>query len=87
MKDTIKNSIIGAFAIFGVVALISSSKTAPTVIHEGSNTPDSHVWEFHMNAGDGVANTMHYAINKKTGEVKKYHGGTTAHWYVIPKEK
>ena len=85
MKDTIKNSIIGAFAIFGLVALISSSNTAPTVIHEG--TPESHVWQFHMNPGDGVANTMHYAINKKTGEVKKYHGGTTAHWYVIPKEK
>ena len=33
MKDTIKNSIIGAFAIFGMIALISSSKTAPTVIH------------------------------------------------------
>jgi len=41
MKDTIKNSIIGAFAIFGLVALISSSNTAPTVIHEGSNTPES----------------------------------------------
>ena len=27
MKDTIKNSIIGAFAIFGLVALISSSNT------------------------------------------------------------
>ena len=44
MKNTIKNSIIGAFAIFGFVALISSSNTTPTVIHEGSNTPESTFW-------------------------------------------
>ncbi|MDC6470762.1 hypothetical protein PQZ52_02200 [Flavobacteriales bacterium] len=46
MKDTIKNSIIGAFAIFGFVALISSSNSAPTVIQDG--TPESHVWELHL---------------------------------------
>ena len=34
MEDTIKNSIIGAFAIFGFVALISSSNTAPTVVQK-----------------------------------------------------
>ena len=80
MKDTIKNSIIGAFAIFGFVALISSSNTAPTVIHEG--TPESHVWEMIPDEG-----TMKFAINKKTGEVRKYLGTTTNHWYVIPKLK
>ena len=37
MKDTIKNSIIGAFAIFGLVALISSSNTAPTVTQNSNN--------------------------------------------------
>tara|TARA_Y100000991_G_scaffold141516_2_gene106796 strand:+ start:787 stop:1086 length:300 start_codon:yes stop_codon:yes gene_type:complete len=77
MKDTIKNSIIGAFAIFGFVALISSSNTTPTVIHEGSNTPESHVWEFHLsNPASGTgANGMRgmaFAINKVTGEVRKY---------------
>jgi hypothetical protein len=36
MKDTIKNSIIGAFAIFGFVALISSSNTAQTISQETS---------------------------------------------------
>ena len=71
MKDTIKNSIIGAFAIFGVVALISSSKTAPTVIHEGSNTPESHVWEIEVVDG-GEYSGRAFAINKKTGEVRKY---------------
>jgi hypothetical protein len=66
MKDTIKNSIIGAFAIFGLVALISSSNTAPTVIHEGSNTPESHVWEFE------IGKQIHYLYNKKTGEVRTF---------------
>ena len=76
MKDTIKNSIIGAFAIFGFVALISSSNTAPTVIHEG--TPESHVWEFHLSdpASGGENHGMAFAINKVTGEVRKYE----SHW-------
>ena len=34
MEDIIKNPIIGAFAIFGFVALISSSNTAPTVVQK-----------------------------------------------------
>ena len=39
MKDLIKNSIIVAFIIFGLVALISSSNTSPAVIQE--ETPES----------------------------------------------
>jgi len=66
MKDTIKNSIIGLFAIFGLVALISSSNSAPTVIHEGSNTPESHVWEFRSDETGGDA----YLFNKVTGETR-----------------
>ena len=65
MKDTIKNSIIGAFAIFGLVALISSSNSAPTVIHEGSNTPESHVWEASAITPGGAT----YVFNKVSGEV------------------
>ena len=68
MKDTIKNSIIGAFAIFGFVALISSSNNAPTVIHEGSNTPESHVWELHLH--NSLA--AYISINKVTGEVRNH---------------
>ena len=62
MKDTIKNSIIGAFAIFGLVTLISSSNNAPTVIHEG--TPESHKYQI-IASGDG---TGVYKLNKETGE-------------------
>ena len=79
MKDTIKNSIIGAFAIFGFVALISSSNTATTVIHEGSNTPESHVWE--MSAGGGDA----FLFNKQTGEVRIY--DVASRYFTVPKEK
>ena len=71
MKDTIKNSIIGAFAIFGFVALISSSNNAPTVIHEGSNTPESHVWEMVCSQGDNIAEGRAYLYNKVNGEVRK----------------
>ena len=66
MKDTIKNSIIGAFAIFGFVALISSSNNTPTVIHEGSNTPESHVWEMK------IGKQINYMYNKETGEVRSF---------------
>ena len=64
MKDTIKNSIIGAFAIFGFVALISSSNTVPTVSEENK-------YELQ------VSNTTYaaYVLNKQTGEVKFYNEG------------
>ena len=69
MKDTIKNSIIGAFAIFGFVALISSSNTAPTVIQEG--IPESHVYEIVVGGDYGYG----YKYNKETGEVWFLNGG------------
>ena len=68
MKETIKNSLIGAFAIFGFVALISSSNTEPTVIHDG--TPESHVWELRASANP-EGTTGAYMWNKETGEVRK----------------
>ncbi len=69
MKDTIKNSIIGSFAIFGFVALISSSNTVPTVIHDG--TPESHVYEVVV----GGEYAYGYRYNKVTGEVWYLNGG------------
>ena len=66
MKDTIKNSIVGGLAIFGLVSLISSSVSST---HEGSNTPESHVWDMKIQNGD---NGLAFSINKVTGEVRKY---------------
>ena len=71
MKETIKNSLVGVLAIFGFITFFSSSNTAPTIIHEGSNTPESHVWEMHIVQG-GEYSGRAFAINKKTGEVRKY---------------
>ena len=73
MKDTIKNSIIGAFAIFGLVALISSSNTAPTVVHEGSNTPESHVWGAISSNTTSAGASYVVLYNKVTGESKAFH--------------
>jgi hypothetical protein len=80
MKDTIKNSIIGAFAIFGLVALISSSNTAPTIIQDG--TPESHVWEFASNENPN----NRYLYNKVTGEVRFLTGefvGKQGYYWVL----
>ena len=83
MKDTIKNSIIGAFAIFGLVALISSSNTAPTVIQEGT---ESHVWEFASSSG-----VNKYLYNKVTGEVRfltsEFIGKQGYYWVLDDKNK
>jgi hypothetical protein len=64
MKDTIKNSIIGAFAIFGFVALISSYS------EYGAYEPKG-VWEMHI-GNDGRP----YSLNATTGEVRKYNIGS-----------
>ena len=59
MKDTIKNSIIGAFAIFGFITLISSSNTAPNEIQETKQV-------YTIIATDGGDA---YKLNRETGEV------------------
>tara|TARA_B100001248_G_C26995664_1_gene281042 strand:+ start:231 stop:443 length:213 start_codon:yes stop_codon:yes gene_type:complete len=64
MKDTMKNSIIGAFAIFGFITLISSSNNSPTPNDEN---------KFELQ----VSNTTYcaYVLNKQTGDVKFYKEG------------
>ena len=90
MKDTIKNSLIGAFAIFGFVALISSSNTAPTVIHEG--TAESHVWEVVTYQETSVLEGI-VMYNKATGELRKCRTlplnskSLDAHYYVTYSDK
>ena len=70
MKDTIKNSIIGAFALFGLLAIISGTTTQPTTHETTHGTPESHVWSFHLDGG--AAGNSAYSINAVTGEVRKY---------------
>ena len=52
MKDTIKNSIIGAFALFGLFAIISGAAYQPTVHETSFGTPESHVWEIYGAEGN-----------------------------------
>ena len=101
MNNKLKNLIVGGLAIFGLVTIISSATSNPTIVHEGSNTPESHVWEFHLNdpasgTGSNGMNAMAFAINKVTGEVRKYEtrynnispksgGGAFGHWRIAGK--
>ena len=62
MKDTIKNSIIGAFAIFGFITLISSytenKELSSSVVIDNSN------FEMHK-----LKNNTLMIFNKQNGEV------------------
>ena len=65
MKN-IKDITISIFAIIGFVFILSSFTNQSQETH---GTPESHVWEFHS---DLNASNQPYAINKVTGEVRKY---------------
>ena len=93
MKDTIKNSIVGGLAIFGLVSLISSSITPTPANMISTGIPESHVWEMHITAGS-TEQSHAYALNKVTGEVRKYRKGRMdsksaldTEWYVTMSEK
>ena len=64
MKN-IKDITLSIFAIIGFVALLSSfnNQTHDTV-------PESHIWEMHSVSHS--TDSFVFAINKKTGEVRKY---------------
>ncbi len=66
MNNTLKNSIVGGLAIFGLVSLISSSVSPSTINEVSYGTPESHVWESNI-TNEG----RFYIYNKKTGEVRK----------------
>ena len=67
------NIFIYTFAIIGLVSILSSFNNQPENQQSCSTVPESHVWEFHLNnpAAQGQ-DAMAFAINKVTGEVRKY---------------
>ena len=70
MKN-IKDITLSIFAIIGFVAILSSFNNQTQ--QETHGTPESHVWEMNLNnpsaqGGQPIA----FAINKVTGEVRKY---------------
>ena len=70
MMKNIKDITISIFAIIGFVAIITAFTNQPVQANQ-TTTPESHVWSFHMNNSEGNFNNA-FAINKVTGEVRKY---------------
>tara|TARA_Y100001968_G_scaffold287783_1_gene289487 strand:+ start:208 stop:501 length:294 start_codon:yes stop_codon:yes gene_type:complete len=69
MKTKFKDLLLYTLATIGVVALFISA-TQTQVSH---TTPESHEWELGFAEFQGAGNWARpYAINKKTGEVRKY---------------
>ena len=69
MKDTIKNSIIGAFAIFGFITLTSRANNSSTVLNDQEN-------KFNIVAGGGEGSGV-YMLNMQTGETWWINGKNT----------
>ena len=63
--EKIKDIVLVGFAIVGFVSVLSSFSEQQVY-----GTPESHVWSFHINDGNGWIRA--FAINKQTGEVRKY---------------
>ncbi len=66
MTIKLKDLVLYSLACIGVVSLFISATTQPQV----TSTPESHVWEMHSTSNNNKSHA--FAINKKTGEVKKY---------------
>ena len=68
MKN-IKDVIIGVFAVIGFAAIVTGFTNEKQEIH---TSPESHVWEAALAAGEGTTAGRLYIYNKVTGEVRKY---------------
>ena len=62
----IKDITISIFAIIGFVTILSSFNNQSQETH--STVPESHVWELHPSPRAGAAG---FALNRKTGEIRK----------------
>jgi len=87
-KNNLTTGILIGIGMIVIPLIIMSSKpissTNTEIIY---GTPESHVWEFHLSDpsagssedGYGGMNGMAFAINKKTGEVRKYESGSSSY--------
>jgi hypothetical protein len=71
MKSQIKDIVIGIFAIIGFTAIVMGFNNPQEPQQVTYATPESHVWEMHVVDG-GEYSGRAFAINKATGEVRKY---------------
>ena len=67
MKSKFKDYLLYTLSTIGVVALFISATTLPP---QSLTVPESHVWEMHSTSNNTLS--FVYAINKVTGEVRKY---------------
>ena len=78
MKSQIKDIVIGIFAVIGFTAIVMGFNNPAEPQQVTYATPESHVWEFHLNnpsasgSGNWGKGAHAFAINKVTGEVRKY---------------
>ena len=66
MKN-IKDIVIGIFAVVGFAAIVTGFTNEAVQEH---SVPESHVWEMHLSSHN--SGSFAFAINKQTGEVRKY---------------
>ena len=71
MKTKFKDFLLYSLACVGAVSLLLSAYQPQQTT---STVPESHVWEFHLNnpSSGTAAHASAFAINKVTGEVRKY---------------
>ena len=75
MKTQIKDIVIGIFAVIGFTAIVMGFNNPQEPQQVTYGTPESHVWEFHLNdisTNQSGTSAQAFAINKVTGEVRKY---------------
>ena len=70
-----KDKVLGIFAGIGIMSLLMASNSQQPNVNYG--TPESHVWQMHF-ADRSSADDRPYAINVKTGEVRKYYTSSPA---------
>ena len=63
-----KDITLSIFAIIGFLTILSSFNNQTQQTH--STVPESHIWEMHLTSDQNES--FVFAINKQTGEVRKY---------------
>ena len=68
-----KSITIGALSAALVFTIMGAANPEEqTTATPAYATPESHVWEFHLNDPADQTHSKAFAINKVTGEVRKY---------------
>ena len=68
-----KSLLIGALSA-SLMFVTLGAGTSSSIQNE---TPESHVWEFHLSDGGSLSGGMAFSINKRTGEVRKFNSQHT----------